>query len=101
MSKFEACKVSLVIQLKEIEKLDGDITELVDEENIEREIFERCDFEAVVQEVICRLNSFVAEKRVMKPVGTSVQQGSQIKTNTQREVNVPDVETTNLGMVNR
>jgi hypothetical protein len=48
MSKLEACKVSLDKQLKEIEKLDGEIAELVDEENIEREIFERCDFEAAV-----------------------------------------------------
>jgi hypothetical protein len=73
------------------------IAELVDEENIEREILERCDFEAAVQEVICRLDSFVAEKRVKKPVGTSVQQVSQIETNTQSEVNAPDVGTTSPG----
>jgi hypothetical protein len=30
----------------------------------------------------------------MKPVGTSVQQGSQIETNTQSEASAPDVETT-------
>ena len=39
----------------------------------------------------------VAEKRVMKPVGTFVQQVSQIETNTQSELNAPDVETTSPG----
>ena len=54
--------MSLVKQPEEIQKLDEQIAELFDEEAIEKEIFDRCDFEAAVQEVICGINFFVMSK---------------------------------------
>ena len=41
MVKVETYKMSLVKQLEEIQKLDGQIAELGDEEAIEKEIFDR------------------------------------------------------------
>ena len=60
--------MSLVKQLEEIQKLDGQIVELVHEEAIEKEIFDRCDFEAAVQEVICGINFLLWVKVSRNPM---------------------------------
>ena len=85
MSILEARKIALQKQLQEIQELDEQIVELVEEENIEKEIFDRCNFEAAVQEVICRLNSFISGKNIQQENIESVHF-------VQSEASVPDAE---------
>lgn len=78
MSKLEACKIALQKQLQEIQKLDEQIVELVEEENIEKEIFDRCVFEAAIQEVICRIYSFISGKNIQQENIESVQSEASV-----------------------
>ena len=80
--KIETCKGQLEKQLIEINKLDQQIAELMDEEGIENEIFERFDFESAMQETICRINALFNEKSVEKSTQETHQtqgQGAQIE----------------------
>ena len=57
MYKLQSYKVSLEKQQQLIEPLDNDIAELLEEESIEKEIVEKCEFDNALEEIICLISS--------------------------------------------
>ena len=55
--KLQSYKVSLQKQQQLIEPLDNDRAELLDEESIEKEIVEKCEFDNALEEIICLISS--------------------------------------------
>ena len=56
-SKLESSKIALEKQQKEIEALDSQIADLLEADAIEKEILEKCDFDAALQEAVCSITS--------------------------------------------
>lgn len=64
--KLESYKIALEKQQKDLELLDNQIAESLDADNIEKEIFERCDFDAAVQESICAISTYLKATDITK-----------------------------------
>ena len=62
ITRLEACKAELIKQQARIESLDAEIEELIDETAIEKEIIDKCEFNAVIQETIYFISSTVSGK---------------------------------------
>lgn len=61
-SKLLTCKVTLTKQLELIDNLNSEITGQIDADAIEAEILEQCEFDEVVREIICEIESAVGEE---------------------------------------
>ena len=68
-ARLEAWKAELIKQQARIESLDAEIEELIDETAIEKEIIDKCEFNALIQETIYFIASSVSNKA---PVSSTV-----------------------------
>ena len=72
--KLQSYKVSLEKQQQLIEPLDNDRAELLDEESIEKEIVEKCEFDNALEEIICLISSVLKNQ---EESGKSIESESQ------------------------
>ena len=61
-AKLESLKINLEKQQRELESLDQEIAKLLEADAIEKEILERCEFEAALQEIISLVSSHLSVK---------------------------------------
>ena len=89
----ESHKINLEKQQKQIENLNQElIAELVGADAIEKEILDRCEFEAYLQETISLISSrlsFAKESKISAETTPSINQGAPIGAKTSRKAKLP------------
>ena len=93
VTRLEACKAELIKQQAKIESLDAEIEELIDETAVEKEVIEKCEFNALIQGNIYFISSINSPKTSSSsmPTGTNFENTENV-VGSQQEENSPAAE---------